>query len=142
MSKNNESGTTERIIQAFFTVYNELGYGFLESVYQNAMYFELKKLGFEVECQKEINVHYQGQLVGKFKADLLIDNSIILELKAVASLTEEHEYQLINYLKATEIELGLLLNFGAEPQVRRKIYDNENKNLCKSVREASVSSVC
>jgi len=121
------SGVTERIIQAFYTVYNELGCGFLENVYQNALCFELRGLGFKVETQKPIEVYYKSQLVGKYTADMIIDDSIILELKAVDKLTEDHEFQLVNYLKATNIEVGLLLNFGKDPQIKRKRFDNEIK---------------
>jgi GxxExxY protein len=124
---------TNKIISCFYKVYNELGFGFLENVYQNALYFELLNSGFKVEAQKGIAVYYQKQLVGQYRADLIVENTIILELKAVEFLVEEHELQLINYLKATEIEIGLLLNFGKKPEFRRKIFTNDRKNLCKSV---------
>ena len=120
---------TNKIIQAFYAVYNELGFGFLENVYQNALYFELQNRGFKVEPQKAIDVYYQKQLVGKYKADLIINDLIILELKAVDYLVEEHELQLINYLKATDKEVGLLLNFGIKPEIRRKIYTNDRKKI-------------
>ena len=123
---------TDRIIQAFYCVYNELGFGFLENVYQNALYYELQNRGFIVEPQKAIDVYYQTQLVGKYKADLVVDDLIILELKAVDYLLEEHELQLINYLKATDKEVGLLLNFGMKPEIRRKAFDNTRKNPRKS----------
>ncbi len=119
---------TEKIIKCFYETYNVLGYGFLEKVYENALLKELKANGFECENQKEISVSYKGDKVGKYYADILIDNEIILELKATESLCEEHEYQLINYLKATNIELGLLLNFGKRPEIRRKIFTNDRKN--------------
>ncbi|MCL2740005.1 MAG: GxxExxY protein [Oscillospiraceae bacterium] len=125
---------TKEIIEAFYHVYNSLGFGFLESVYQNALYFELKKKGFKVETEKCIDVHYEGQIVGKFKADMLVNDKVILELKAVQLLADEHEMQLMNYLKATDIEIGLLLNFGRKAQIKRKIYNNEYKkykNLCE-----------
>ncbi|MDR0828766.1 MAG: GxxExxY protein [Prevotellaceae bacterium] len=124
---------TDKIIAAFYKVYNELGFGFLENVYQNAFYLELLDAGFTVEAQKPINVTYKGQIVGKYKADLLVNETIILELKAVDYLVEEHELQLINYLKATDKEIGLLLNFGTKPEIRRKIFTNDRKNLCQSV---------
>jgi len=120
---------TNRIIQAYYSVYNELGFGFLENVYQNALYFELQNRGFTVEPQKAIDVYYQKQFVGKYKADLIINDLIILELKAVDYLVEEHELQLINYLKATDKEVGLLLNFGMKPEIRRKIYTNDRKKI-------------
>jgi len=118
---------TDKIIKAFYKVYNELGFGFLENVYQNALYFELKNNQLKVEAQKPVKVYYQNQLVGNYKADLIVDNIIILELKAVEYLAEEHELQLINYLKATNIEIGLLLNFGKKPEIRRKIFTNDRK---------------
>ena len=120
---------TSKIIHCFYKVYNTLGYGFLEKVYENALMFELTKNGLFVERQKPIKVHYEDKLVGEYFADLIVDNKIILELKALESLIEEHELQLINYLKATDIELGLLLNFGKKPEVRRKIFSN---NQCRS----------
>ena len=123
---------TDKIIHEFYSVYNELGFGFLENVYQNALFFELQNRGFKVEPQKAIDVYYQTQLVGKYKADLIINDLIILELKAVEYLVEEHELQLINYLKATDKEVGLLLNFGMKPEIRRKAFDNNRKNLRKS----------
>jgi len=125
---------TDSIIQAFYGVYNELGFGFLENVYQNALYFELQNRGFMVEPQKAIDVYYKNQIVGKYKADLVVNDLIILELKAADVLANEHELQLINYLKATDKEVGLLLNFGKKAEIRRKVFDNNKKNhLCKSV---------
>ena len=120
---------TDIIIQSFYRVYNELGYGFLENVYQNALYFELQNKGLEVEAQKAIDVYYQTQCVGKYKADLIVNDLVILELKAVDALITEHENQLINYLKATDKEVGLLLNFGAKPEIRRKVFDNSRKKI-------------
>ena len=128
MTDYKHSELTDKIIQAFYCVYNELGFGFLENVYQNALNFELSKKGLNVEAQKSIDVYYQNQIVGKYKADLIVDDLIILELKAVESLVAEHELQLINYLKATDKEVGLLLNFGMKPEIRRKAFDNSRKN--------------
>ena len=136
---NNE--LTEMIIKAFYNVYNELGFGFLENVYQNALFFELKNNRLKVEAQKAITVYYQNQIIGNYKADLLVNDTIILELKAVDFLLEEHELQLINYLKATDIEIGLLLNFGKKPEIRRKIFTNDRKKIRENLVE-SVSSVC
>ena len=129
MEKYKHKELTDKIIQAFYCVYNELGFGFLENVYQNALYFELRNMGFKVEPQKAIDVYYQTQLVGKYKADLVVNDLIILELKAVDYLVKEHELQLINYLKATDIEVGLLLNFGMKPEIRRKIFTNDRKKI-------------
>jgi len=120
---------SETILKIYFEVYNELGYGFLEKVYQNAMYFELKSQGYKVEAQKQIKVYYKSQLVGDYFADLLIEDSIILELKACECLMDEHKAQLLNYLKATELEIGLLLNFGTTPEFKRSIYTNDRKKL-------------
>jgi GxxExxY protein len=110
-------------------------------VYQNALYFELQNRGFKVEPQKAIDVYYQTQLVGKYKADLIVDDLIILELKAVDYLVEEHELQLINYLKATDKEVGLLLNFGTKPEIRRKIFSNTRKKISANLAK-SASSAC
>lgn len=115
---------TSNIIKCFYKVYNELGYGFLEKVYENALKIELESKGLFVEKQKSIAVYYKEHLVGEYFADLIVENKVILELKAAETLCEEHEYQLINYLKATEIEVGLLLNFGKKPQISRKIFTN------------------
>lgn len=115
---------TNLIIKAFYEVYNTLGYGFLEKVYENALYHELRKNGMYVEKQCKIIVHYKGNVVGNYFADLLVENKVIIELKAAEAICEEHEYQLINYLKATKVEIGLLLNFGKKPQFKRKIYSN------------------
>ena len=119
------SEITEIIIKSFYKVYNKLGYGFLEKVYENAMYIELKNEGLFVEKQKPIKVFYNETEVGNYFADLVVNELIIVELKASESLCEEHEYQLINYLKATEIEIGLLLNFGKTPKFKRKIFTNK-----------------
>jgi GxxExxY protein len=119
---------TESILKVFYEVYNELGYGFLEKVYQNAMYLELKSNGFKVEAQRQIKVYYKNELVGDFFADLLINDVIILELKACDSLVKAHYVQTLNYLKATNIEIGLLLNFGEKPEIKRLIFTNNRKN--------------
>lgn len=118
---------SSRIINCFYTVYNTLGYGFLEKVYENALKIELEKHNLFVEKQKPIKVYYEETMVGEYYADLIVENKIIIELKAAESLCEEHEFQLINYLKATEIEVGLLLNFGKKPEIRRKIFSNNKK---------------
>lgn len=119
---------TEKIIHAFYTVYNTLGYGFLEKVYEKAMFLELTRMNLKVDEQKNIKVYYTGYEVGDYFADLIVNDLIIIELKAAESLCEEHEAQLINYLKATNLEVGLLLNFGKKPEFKRKIFMNQNKN--------------
>ena len=118
---------TGRILKAFYAVYNNLGYGFLEKVYRNAMAIELRKMGLKVLQQSPIVVLYDSEVVGEYFADLLVEDKVIAELKAARSITDVHEAQLLNYLKATEYEVGLLLNFGPKPDKRRKIYDNELK---------------
>ena len=120
---------TEKIIQAFYKVYNTLGYGFLERVYLNALFIELVAMGYKVEKEKKILVYYFGKVVGDYNADLIVEEVIAVELKAIEALTEDNELQLINYLKATNIEVGLLLNFGKKPQVKRKIFDNDKKKM-------------
>ena len=118
---------TERIIKSFYKVYNSLGYGFLEKVYENALLIELKKEGFKAIPQAPIKVFYDNQIVGEYFADLLIEDKILVEIKAAKSLLAEHEAQLLNYLKATRIEVGLLLNFGPKPEVKRKAFENNRK---------------
>ncbi len=127
MGNNNYKHTdlTEKIIKAFYKVYNNLGYGFLEKVYENALFIELRNMELFVEKQRRIKVFYEGNEVGDYFADLIVDEKVIIELKAAETLCEEHEYQLINYLKATEIEVGLLLNFGKKPQFKRKVFTND-----------------
>jgi len=120
---------TDKIIKIFFKVYNELGFGFLEKVYHNAMMYELKKNDLFCEKEKQIKVYYQNQQVGEYYADIIVNDMIILELKASENLVYENELQLINYLKATEIELGLLLNFGKKPEFKRKIFTNDLKKI-------------
>lgn len=118
---------TEKILKSFYLVYHELGYGFLEKVYENAMKVDLVQKGLKVENQKPICVNFQNVKVGDYYADLLVENKVIVELKAGESICKEHEYQLINYLKATDIEVGLLLNFGKVPKAKRKIFTNDIK---------------
>jgi GxxExxY protein len=124
-SNYKHSEITEQIINSFYKVYNELGFGFLEKVYQNALFIELRNSGLFCEVQKQIKVYYEGTEVGLYYADIIVNNVVILELKAAEVLVEEHEFQLINYLKATDIEIGLLLNFGKRPEIRRKIFTNK-----------------
>jgi GxxExxY protein len=127
-------GSTEAILKVYYEVYNELGAGFLEKVYQNAMYFELKDKGFKVEAQKQIKVYFKKQLVGEYFSDLLVEDKVIVELKATEMLMNVHMAQIMNYLKATEIEVGLLLNFGEEPEFKRIIYTNDRKVNLKNQR--------
>lgn len=123
------SDLTRKIIKAFYEVYNTLGYGFLEKVYENALFIELVSMDLIVEKQKRIKVYYQEKEVGEYFSDLIVDNCIIIELIVAESLCEEHEFQLINYLKATEIEVGLLLNFGKNPEFKRKVFSNQSVKI-------------
>ena len=118
---------TDKILKAYFNVYNKLGNGFLEKVYENAMMIELQKLGLDAERQIPIEVFYDEILIGNYFADILVEHCVIVEIKAIENLIAEHHAQLLNYLKATEIEVGLLLNFGPTPQFKRKILTNELK---------------
>lgn len=119
---------TSKIIKAFYKVYNTLGYGFMEKVYENALLIELNKEGFSVEQQKLIKVYYEGEVVGDYYADIFVEDLVILELKACESLHDAHKSQLINYLKATGKEVGLLLNFGKDAEVKR-VLNNKQKNI-------------
>ncbi|MCX7876564.1 MAG: GxxExxY protein [Melioribacteraceae bacterium] len=121
------SEITDKIIKAFYNVYNKLGYGFLEKVYERAMLIEMSKFGLNCQSQFPIRVFYESKEVGEYYADILVDDKIIIELKAAETLMQEHECQLVNYLKATNIEVGLLLNFRKVPQVKRKVFTNEHK---------------
>jgi len=121
------SEITDKIIGVFFEVYNELGHGFLESVYERSLEIALKSMGFKGCRQIEIPVRFRGQPVGDFTADMMVADCILLELKAARSLDSSHQAQLLNYLRATEIEVGLLLNFGLKPEFKRLIFDNPRK---------------
>jgi GxxExxY protein len=123
---------TEDIIKAYYIVYNTLGYGFLEKVYENALFIELIEMGYKVERQKKVHVHYKGHIVGDYSTDLIVEDCVVCELKAHERLEEESEYQLLNYLRATTIEVGLLLNFGKSPEMKRKVYDNDKKTWSTS----------
>ncbi|MGA3212789.1 MAG: GxxExxY protein [Terriglobales bacterium] len=120
---------TSRIIGVFYSVYNELGYGFLESVYEEALFIALTEHGLEVKQQHPVPVWFHGRRIGDFKADLLVENLIVLELKAARTLDSSHEAQWLHYLKSTEFELGLLFNFGLRPAFRRLLFDNERKRI-------------
>ena len=118
---------TDQIIKIFYRVYNKLGYWFLEKIYENALLFELREEKVNAVSQAPIQVSYKGQILGEYFADILVDDKIIIEIKAAKNLVDEHEAQLLNYLKATNIEVGLLLNFGPKPEIRRKAFDNKRK---------------
>jgi len=118
---------TEKIIGIFYKVYNNLGYGFLENVYENAMMIDFIKGNIPAVSQYAIKVFYEDEIVGEYFADILVDGRVIVEIKAVKNLALEHEAQLLNYLKATDKEVGLLLNFGPKPEAKRKVFDNFRK---------------
>ena len=132
----NESPTNEQfrhadltrdIIGCFYDVYNELGFGFIESVYENSLSFALRDKGFEVHQQIAIPVWFRGTKVGDFDADVMVNRLILLELKTAKAIDSAHLGQLLNYLKATEIEVGLLLNFGPKPEFKRLVFGNDRK---------------
>jgi GxxExxY protein len=127
MENLKHSELTGKIIKAFYTVYNTLGYGFLEKVYENAMFVELQEMNLNVIKQAPIRVFYKEQEVGEYFADLIVENSVIIELKSAENLSKANESQLLNYLKATEIEVGLLMNFGTAAEYRRKVFENNRK---------------
>jgi len=118
---------TNQILNAFYEVYNELGNGFLESVYEKAMIIMFEEKGLQAKNQESISVFFHNREVGLFIPDIIVENKVILELKAVRHILPEHEAQLINYLKATNIEVGLLLNFGEKPEFLRRVFNNERK---------------
>ena len=126
------SDITAQIIKAFYSVYNQLGYGFLEKVYENSLLIELRKLGLDCIAQYPIEVFYDNTKVGFYIADIIVNNSVIIEAKAGEAICEEHEAQLTNYLRATDIEVGILLNFGKKAKFKRKVFSQEYKNLKKS----------
>jgi GxxExxY protein len=119
---------TERIIGVFYEVYNELGHGFLEAIYEEAMVVALAEIGLQVDRQVPVPVRFRGRVIGDYKADLVVEGKVLIELKAVRRLEAAHEAQAIHYLRATDIEVALLLNFGAHrAELRRLILDNERK---------------
>ncbi len=120
---------TSKIINSFYKVYNTLGFGFLEKVYENALVITLRKLGFDVAQQSPIKVYFEDALIGEYFADLIVADLVIVEIKAIEKLHPQHTNQLINYLKSTKLEVGLILNFGPEPEIVRKIFTNDRKKL-------------
>lgn len=121
------AGLTHRIIGCMQRVHRSLGSGFLEQVYENALMIELQDAGLEVVAQAPIEVQYRGQVVGVYRADLLVNGLVIVEIKAVEHLLHVHEVQLVNYLRATPMEVGLLVNFGAKLDIKRRIFTNDRK---------------
>jgi GxxExxY protein len=133
------SKLTEQVIGAFYDVANELGFGFLESVYQRAMLIRLRELSLKVEAEVAVPVFYHGEQIGDFRADLIVEDVVLLELKAAEKLVAAHQAQTLHYLKATDFEVALLMNFGAtKPEFKRLIFENSRKRL--KARAASASS--
>lgn len=131
---------TDKVIGSFYDVYNELGYGFLESVYESAMCVALREKSLEVECQLPLSVWFRGINVGSFRTDILVNRSVIVELKASKGLESAYEAQLLNYLKASEVEVGLLMNFGEKPEFKRLIFDNARKQSHKLRKKTDPSN--
>lgn len=123
MEKYKHQILTRQIIKAYYIVYNELGPGFLESVYENAMVMTLNEFGLEIKVQFPVKVYFKNIAIGEFKADMIVEDKVLVELKSVAKLLPVHKAQLINYLKATRIEIGLLMNFGDKPEFKRFIFN-------------------
>jgi GxxExxY protein len=121
------SELTSKILGAFFQIHKEMGFGFSEKVYESALEALLQDMGLVPARQKEILVYYHGRVVGEYKADMIVNGVVLLEIKSVEKLIDAHDAQLLNYLKSTEIEVGLLLNFGRQAEFHRKIYDNSRK---------------
>ena len=141
-SKLLHSKLTEQILGVYYDVYNEVGHGFLESVYSNCMYLALRTDGLAVQREVPVPVYFRGHDVGQFKADLVVDDRVLIELKAVQSLDRAHEAQVMNYLRATEHEIGLLLNFGApRPQFKRIVFENINKKIRVYPRASAVGNL-
>jgi len=130
---------TEKIIGVFYAVYNELGHGFLESVYEQALALALVQAGLNVQRQVPVVVWFRGQKIGDFRADMLVEGLVLLELKAARTIDQAHEKQLLNYLRATDVEVGLLLNFGIRPEFRRLVFENERKKIRVDPRESAAS---
>jgi GxxExxY protein len=123
-----EAELTKKVIGAFYTVYNELGHAFVESVYENAFAHILRVDGVEVEQQVPLVVRYRNVVVGEFRADAVVERRLLVELKAVSQLSAAHEAQLVNYLKATGLRVGLLFNFGPRAQFRRRVLDPSKRS--------------
>ncbi len=130
---------TERIIGVFYDVYNELGYGFLESVYREAMRLALTQVDLRVNTEVPVPVSFRGSVVGVFRADLIVNDAVLVELKACDQMVRQHESQTMHYLRATPIEVGLLMNFGPSPRFKRFVMDNElKKPIHKSVESVTI----
>jgi len=118
---------TGQILGAFYRVYNELGSGFVESIYEHALTKELRVAGLKIECQIPVTVNFRGRPAGVFRADIVVEGKVVLELKARSEIYPIHEVQLLNFLRASPFEVGLLLNFGPKPQFKRFVFSNTRK---------------
>jgi GxxExxY protein len=121
------SDLSDKIIKVFYDIHNELGYGFSEKVYQKAFGIALRQIGLKIDEQVPLKVYFRGQEIGEYFADMIVNDLILIELKAVRQIVEEHEAQLLNYLKSTEIEVGYVMNFGKSAEFKRKVLDNDRK---------------
>jgi len=135
------SEITEKILGVFFEVYNELGGGFLESVYQQALRIALVQAGLQVAVEVLVPVHFRGEVVGNFRADLMVNECVLLELKAISAFDQTHDGQILHYLRATSVEVGLLLNFGPRPQFRRFILENDKKKIRVLPRDSAAGAL-
>lgn len=140
-SEFTHSALTDKVLGVYYDVYNELGFGFLESVYTRAMTVALQASGLQVATELPIPVWFRNQQIGDFRADLVVEGKLLLELKAVRILDPSHEAQTLNYLRATELEIALLLNFGPKPQVRRLAFDNHRKKISVHHRSSAAKGV-
>lgn len=131
---------TDRILAVYYEVYNELGYGFLESLYESAMAMALRQAGLKVVTQVDIPVSFRGERIGSYKADMVVEGKVIVELKAARNLDSANDAQLLHYLRATSLEVGLLLNFGPHPQIRRLVFENSRKSALIRGQKASRSN--
>ncbi|HZS26143.1 MAG TPA: GxxExxY protein [Candidatus Angelobacter sp.] len=118
-----------QIVGIFYSVYNELGYGFLEAVYEEALSIGLAEAGLSARQQVSTPIWFHGRTIGEYKADIVVNNLVLLELKAAKALDASHEAQILNYLRATNIEVGLLLNFGPKPHFKRFVFENNRKGI-------------
>lgn len=133
------SDLTEQIIGVFYDVYNELGFGFLESVYEHAMTVCFRERGLSFKQQVAVPVWFHDQKIGAYDADMLVCDTVLVELKACKALDSSHDAQLLHYLRSTDIEVGLLLNFGPRPQVRRLAFENERKKISVHLRKSAAN---
>jgi len=138
LEEHQDHALTEKIIGLAMKVHRALGPGFLESVYENAIALELVANNLDVKRQVSVPVWFREQKVGNFVADMLVENTVLLELKAVRILEGSHEAQILNYLRATDLEVGLLLNFGVKPQIKRFVFDNDKKQTRVNASIANV----